>query len=234
MIRKIYKQGSAIKIPYNVFAGGFFACLVVISILFCEIGRLQSVVQNVQQAQASAYEDAQLVSEKQVSEIRNLQDKVLDLERNEAKKDETIKGQKKIIDAYDQALENYECEVTMESITVLETKAQFDSQWAGPKLNVQKGVNNGPSGRETFYNLNMAGCVKTMRKRGYSAKKYPVWIRSDGVKMFGDYVMIAANWKTRPLGTKVETSLGLGIVVDTGEFVKKYPNGIDIAVNWTT
>ena len=67
----------------------------------------------------------------------------------------------------------------------------------------------------------MAGCVKTMRKRGYSAKKYPVWTRSDGVKMFGEYVMIAANWKTRPLGTKVETSLGLGIVVDTGEFVKK-------------
>ena len=50
--------------------------------------------------------------------------------------------------------------------------------------------------------------------------------------MVGRYIMVAANLKTRPKGTILETSLGTAIVVDTGTFVKKFPNGIDIAVNW--
>ena len=35
--------------------------------------------------------------------------------------------------------------------------------------------------------------------------------------------MIAANWSIRPLGSIVETSMGWGIVVDTGEFINTYP-----------
>lgn len=90
----------------------------------------------------------------------------------------------------------------------------------------------GPSGRETYYNLKMGVVVKNMRKLGYSEKDYPYWVRDDGAKMLGNYVMVAANWKIRPRGTILKTSLGSAIVVDTGEFVKDYPKGVDVAVNW--
>jgi hypothetical protein len=58
------------------------------------------------------------------------------------------------------------------------------------------------------------------------------WVREDGVKMLGPYVMVAANLNTRPRGTVVETSLGLGIVCDTGDFAKKNPMALDIATDW--
>ena len=109
---------------------------------------------------------------------------------------------------------------------------QFPTTWEGAVLSKSKGSIMGPSGRETYYNLNMKNCINNMRKRGYTLRAYPYWIRDDGAKMLGPYVMIAANWKIRPLGTIVETSLGWGIVVDTGTFVETYPEGIDIAVNW--
>lgn len=91
------------------------------------------------------------------------------------------------------------------------------------------GIVKGPSGNETWYNLNMLNCVRRMHRLGF---KYPYWIRDDGVKMFGDYVMVAANLHDRPLGTVVETSLGTGIVVDTGDFVTWDRTRLDIAVDW--
>jgi len=99
-------------------------------------------------------------------------------------------------------------------------------------LNAYNGVFNGPSGRETYYNLNMDGVIAGMRSLGYSEEEYPYWIREDGCKMFGPYIMVAANWDIRPRGTILETSLGTAIVVDTGSFVNTYPEGVDIAVNW--
>lgn len=101
--------------------------------------------------------------------------------------------------------------------------------WTGPKLTKSKGVNQGPSGKETYYNLPMSGAIKTMRRMGNNDK---YWVREDGCKMLGDYIMIAANLKVRPRGSLVETSLGTGIVCDTGGFAKRNPKQIDIAVNW--
>ena len=94
------------------------------------------------------------------------------------------------------------------------------------------GTINGPSGKETYYNLNMTNVIKIMRNLGYDAEEYPYWVRDDGVKMFGPYVMVAANLVIRPRGTIVQTSLGKGIVVDTGEFAKYDTTQIDIAVTW--
>lgn len=96
-------------------------------------------------------------------------------------------------------------------------------------LSASLGRIQGPSGEETYYNLNMKGCVERMKSLGYD---YEYWIRDDGVKMFGNYVMVAANFELRPLGTIIETSLGFGIVVDTGEFVNENPTQLDIAVTW--
>lgn len=102
----------------------------------------------------------------------------------------------------------------------------------GPHLTKQSGVFQGPSGKETFYNLNMSGVISIMRNMGYSEDEYPYWVRDDGVKMFGYYVMCAAELSTRPKGTILETSLGLAIVVDTGGFAYSNPTQVDIAVTW--
>lgn len=99
----------------------------------------------------------------------------------------------------------------------------------GPKLTKSKGVNQGPSGRETYYNLSMNGVINTMRRMGNNGK---YWVRDDGVKMLGKYVMIAANLNIRPRGSLVLTSLGMGIVCDTGGFASKNPTQIDIATSW--
>lgn len=99
----------------------------------------------------------------------------------------------------------------------------------GNCLTRENGVFWGPSGRETYYNLDMTGVVNRLHALGYKGE---YWVRDDGVKMFGDYVLIAADFNTRPIGTLLQTSRGLGIVSDTGDFVKRWPNGIDIAVDW--
>ena len=98
-----------------------------------------------------------------------------------------------------------------------------------PKLTATKGVNHGPSGLETWYNLDMSGVVELMRYYGYDEENYPYWIRDDGCKMFGDYIMVAADLSERPKGTIIECSLGTAIVVDTGYL---RPDQLDIAVNW--
>ncbi len=101
--------------------------------------------------------------------------------------------------------------------------------WRGPSLSKGRGTIQGPSGKETYYNLNMSGVVRIMRRMGYD---YEYWVRDDGVKMFGNYVMVAANLSLRPRGSLVQTSLGMGIVCDTGGFAKRNPRQIDIATTW--
>ena len=101
--------------------------------------------------------------------------------------------------------------------------------WRGPRLSKGRGTIMGPSGKETYYNLNMAGVVRIMRRMGNNDE---YWVRSDGVKMLGNYVMVAANLNIRPRGSIVQTSLGPGIVCDTGTFAKRNPTQLDIAVTW--
>ncbi len=71
-----------------------------------------------------------------------------------------------------------------------------------------------------------------MRYLGYSKEEYPYWVRSDGCKMLGDYIIVAANLDMRPRGTILPCSLGMAIVCDTGGFAKKNPYQLDIAVTW--
>jgi len=100
------------------------------------------------------------------------------------------------------------------------------------RLTASLGVFNGPSGREKWYNLPMEGVVKIMRDMGYDEMFYPYWVREDGVKMLGDYVMVAANVNERPKGTVLETSLGRGVVCDACAEANGEPTLIDIAVAW--
>jgi len=118
----------------------------------------------------------------------------------------------------------------LEELSTVQIK--LPTTWKGPKISRTSGVVQGPSGRETYYNMDMTYCINRMRSKGYSSKDYPYWVRDDGCKMLGPYIMVAANFKIRPLGTILETSRGWAIVVDTGGFVKQFPRGIDVATNW--
>ena len=75
----------------------------------------------------------------------------------------------------------------------------------------------------------MSGVVNIMRGMG-NTDEY--WVREDGCKMLGDYIMVAANLDLHPRGSIVETSLGEGIVCDTGGFAQNNPTQLDIAVTW--
>lgn len=103
-----------------------------------------------------------------------------------------------------------------------------DNGWRGPVLTRAKGVNRGPSGKETYYNLNMSRVVDAMHSLGFEGE---YWIRDDGAKMFGQYILTAANLRKYPRGSLIETSLGTGIVADTGDFTR-YGVAVDIAVDW--
>lgn len=75
----------------------------------------------------------------------------------------------------------------------------------------------------------MEGVVLIMRGMGNND---PYWVREDGVKMLGDYVMVAAHLGLHPRGSIVDSSLGKAIVCDTGGFAHSNPNQIDIATAW--
>lgn len=80
---------------------------------------------------------------------------------------------------------------------------------------------------ETWYNLKMTNIVNKAHENGIEGS---YWVSVDGLKMLGDYIMCAGH--PDRYGEIVETSRGLGVIVDTGDFIKDYPNAIDIAVSW--
>lgn len=121
---------------------------------------------------------------------------------------------------------------TESTLTSVETPTIPDtttSTYTGPKLNSKKGTVHGPSGKETYYNLNMKGVVKKLKSMGIEGEYN---VRADGVKCYGDKVLVAANLSVHPRGSIVETSLGTGIVADTGTFAASNATQIDIATAW--
>ena len=101
--------------------------------------------------------------------------------------------------------------------------------WNGEILESYNGTVKGPNGKETYYNLNMSGVVRIMEDLGYN---YEYSVREDGVKMYGPFIMVAADLRLRPRGSIIKTSLGWAMVCDTGDFVKWNPTQLDIAVAW--
>ena len=96
-------------------------------------------------------------------------------------------------------------------------------------LTQSSGVNYYGDQKETYYNLNMSRVVSRAQDSGIQGD---YWVRDDGVKMYGDYVIIAANQDVHPYGSTVDTSLGEGIVLDTGGFAAGNPTQVDIATDW--
>lgn len=122
--------------------------------------------------------------------------------------------------------------IKAEYVSDKKTKVANKKQISLPKnhLTRSKGVFYYNGRRESYYNLNMSGVVRIMRNRGFDGVYS---IREDGVKTLGGYVMVAADFRTYPRGSFVETSLGTGIVCDTGSFIYTYGSGaLDIATAW--
>ena len=169
----------------------------------------------------SIYEVTKASAVMETANISNITTTVMETEPT------TLKRKKEKIIKKDDV--SKEVESAKESTTKATTTKQTTTKWSGPVLTPYVGTIQGPSGKETFYNLDMSKCIENIRSLGY---KGDVWVRDDGAKMFGKYIMVAANLKIRPYGTILPTSLGTGIVVDTGKFAETNPYQLDVAVTW--
>ncbi len=122
----------------------------------------------------------------------------------------------------------------IQSVVTAQPQKQVEiigSKPTGNGLTKSKGVyfnkdSQGVTHRETYYDLNMGGTMK------FCGGTYSV--RADGVKVDQNgYVLVAANLSKYPRCSLVETSLGTGKVYDTGAFVSTYPDGFDLATDWS-
>ena len=93
-------------------------------------------------------------------------------------------------------------------------------------LTAKLGTVNYNGHKETWYNLPMNRVVERAQNMGIPAE---YWVRDDGVKMFGQWVILAAD-DSAIRYTFVDTSLGKGIILDT--HTTGDPNLYDIATDW--
>lgn len=120
-------------------------------------------------------------------------------------------------------------EATIEAPASQSEQLKYEPQ-SGDHLTKSGGVYYGPSGKETYYNLNMSGVIANAQNMGIEGE---YWVREDGCKMYGDYIICAADLNVHPRGSLVESSLGTCIVLDTGGFATNGSGvALDIAVNW--
>lgn len=116
-------------------------------------------------------------------------------------------------------------EVTVEEILTEDIETPYSV------LNKRMGVNYFNGHKETYYNLRMTGVIRLLDDMGIPHGEY--WIRDDGAKMLGEYIMLATDTNRIPKGTIWETSLGTGMIVDHCSGSESYPGvWIDVAVNW--
>lgn len=80
---------------------------------------------------------------------------------------------------------------------------------------------------ETWYDLPMQKVVERADEATGLTDMY--WIRSDGTKMYGEWVIVASH-PSVPRFSFVETSLGTGIILDRHTVDNK--NLYDIATDW--
>lgn len=138
-------------------------------------------------------------------------------------------------------LQQYESELSLISERTIANQAKLEAEAAEKKrileqqqkqeayivpsnsgvLTPSKGVNWFNGHKETYYNLDMSRVIANAQAMGIQGT---YWVREDGVKMYGNYVIVAAQMAK---GTIIETSLGTAIVLDY------CPAGtIDVAVLW--
>lgn len=157
-------------------------------------------------------------------------------EENEQIEEVVEEEPEEVVEEYVEPQETY-VEPTYQEPTYVEPQVSY-----GSCLTRSGGVYWFGDQKETWYNLDMSNIVNSIQNHGWVwndiAYEYKqnvegeYWIREDGCKMLGDYIMVASNLNVHPRGSLVMTSLGMGVVVDTGGFAVNNPLQIDIATNW--
>lgn len=144
---------------------------------------------------------------KYISELKDMNSQLTDMKKEAlAAKEKQLKQQRQQYTAQQQQQQ---------------TAQQQSYSGSGSRLTRSSGVNYYNGNKETYYNLDMSGVISNAQSMGIQGN---YWIRDDGVKMYGDYVIVAAQMDK---GTIISTSLGTGIVLDYCP-----SNSIDIATNW--
>ena len=161
--------------------------------------------------------------ETKVNEINTIHTDILKKQEEQREKEERARK------AAEEQRQKEEQEALTNQAEQQTAQTTVNTNWNGSVLSPSAGVNYGPSGKETYYNLDMSGVVSIMRGMGNNDS---YWVRGDGCKMLGNYIMVAANLGVHPRGSLMETSLGTGIVCDTGGFAAGNANQLDIATTW--
>lgn len=227
----------------RMIAIAFAGCIGLNSVPIFAMSNSESYYPAVQAAQIEVVHEQAFVEEACVDIVDQLKPDVLDVLDESAKQQEKYETALAKVNGIQLSEDDFIREIaTIEEILEEEGNEDVKDQLAnvlqtpdlgyvydGSVLNRVNGINYGPSGKETYYNLPMGGVVKIMRAMGNND---PYWVREDGVKMLGDYVMVAAHLPTRPRGSLIMTSLGMGIVCDTGTFALSNHQQLDIAVSW--
>ena len=90
---------------------------------------------------------------------------------------------------------------------------------------------DGPSGTEDYYNCYMNTVIRTVRSE-YPEDEYPYWIRQDGCKMLGEYLICSADYERYERGDIIDTSLGKAIIVEFNSINNYNAADIWIATSW--
>lgn len=197
------------------------------------------------------YEQFRVISDRLDSieeNIELLNNEIIVLKENASETDAKIdKYNNTLIDKIDTEIDNYIADMNeiaeieeVEEDIVAQNNTYVNTTYTEPQtiytqptcdgvLTASNGVNYYGNQKETYYNLNMDGVISIAQSQGIEGE---YWVRDDGCKMYGDYIIVAANLDTHPRGSLVETSLGTGIVLDTGGFAASDPNQVDIATEW--
>ena len=81
--------------------------------------------------------------------------------------------------------------------------------------------------KETWYNLDMSRIIRQTDEATGLEGMYN--IREDGVKCYGEFVIVAADLNVHPRYSFIDTSLGMGVVLDSHTTDSET---IDIATTW--
>ena len=159
-------------------------------------------------------------------DINNLQTDIIETKTKVARQEELVEELRVEV-----ATINEDVKAVISEIEWLKVAYQF--LVAPGKLTRTSGVAWFEGHKETFYNLDMTGVLYWSQMRlPEDMKGWEYWVREDGCKMYGDYIIVAADQEIHPFGSIVMTSLGEGIVLDTGTFIYSNSEQIDIATNW--
>lgn len=175
--------------------------------------------------------DGELIQD-QINYLEEIQDKLDNHDKDIDELNDNIDKQNDKFDDIDQQIEDIKVSKEKKKQQYLASrsytpKTTYVQNTDG--LTASAGVNYYGEQKETYYNLNMSRVVANAQNNGLQGD---YWVREDGAKMFGDYVIVAANQDVHPYGSTVETSLGEGIVLDTGGFAAGNPTQVDIATDW--